>query len=61
MISLADARRILGPAAHNLSDGEMLSIRDSLRELAEIALETKAEGIQPSLENHLPASPAKKN
>jgi hypothetical protein len=47
MISLADSKRILGSAAQNLSDQEILSIRDLLRELAEIALETKVENIQP--------------
>jgi hypothetical protein len=41
MISLADSKRILGPDAHNLSDEEIANIRDLLRELAEIALETK--------------------
>ncbi len=43
MISLSDSRRILGPAAQNLSDEEILRIRDLLHELAEIALETKVE------------------
>jgi hypothetical protein len=44
MISLADSRRILGPATQNLSDEEILRIRDLLYELAEIALEAKVEG-----------------
>jgi hypothetical protein len=44
MISLADSRRILGPAAQNFSDDEILFIRDLLHELAEIALETTIEG-----------------
>ena len=43
MISLADSRRILGSTAQNLSDEEILRIRDLLQELAEIALETKVE------------------
>jgi hypothetical protein len=43
MISLADSRRILGPAAQNFSDEEILGIRDLLQELAEIALEAKDE------------------
>jgi hypothetical protein len=54
MLSLADSKRILGSAAQNLSDEEILSIRDSLRELAEIALETKAENIQRHLVPALP-------
>jgi hypothetical protein len=44
MISLTDSRRILGPAAQNFSDEEILRIRDLLHELAEIALEAKVEG-----------------
>lgn len=44
MIPLADARRILDATAQNLSDEEVLRIRDLLQELAEIALETKVEG-----------------
>jgi len=52
MISLADSRRILGSTAQNLSDEEILRIRDLLHELAEIALETKVEGHPaPSLLN----------
>jgi hypothetical protein len=35
MISLADSRRILGPAAQNFSDEEIMLIRDLLHELAE--------------------------
>ena len=44
MISLADSRRILGPAAQNFSDEEILRIRDLLHELAELALEAQVEG-----------------
>ena len=40
MISLPECKRILGSIADNLSDSEVLSIRDGLRELAEIALDT---------------------
>ena len=47
MISLADSRRILGSTAQNLSDEEILRIRDLLQEWAEIALETKVES-QPA-------------
>jgi hypothetical protein len=44
MISLAESKRMLGPAAQNLSDEEILRIRDLLHELAELALEAKVEG-----------------
>jgi hypothetical protein len=43
MLSLADSKRILSSVARNMSDEEILDIRDSLRELAEIALEIQAE------------------
>jgi len=46
MISLPECRRILGSTAQSLSDGEVLSIRDALRELAEIALETISERME---------------
>jgi len=52
MISLADSKRILGRAAQNLSDDEILSIRDSLRDLAEIFLEIKVESARSSLDNY---------
>jgi len=54
MISLNDARRLLGAAAKSLSDEEILSQRDALRELAEIALETRAERIQHRLLQNTP-------
>ena len=43
MISLPECRRILGSTAERFSDNEILSIRDALRELAELALETMAD------------------
>ena len=41
MLTLADCRRILGETAKDLSDEEVLKIRDQLRELAEIAVENR--------------------
>jgi hypothetical protein len=41
MLSIAECRQILGATAESLSDEEVLNIRDSLRELAEIGFETK--------------------
>jgi hypothetical protein len=45
MISLSECRRILGSTARELSDAEVLSIRDALRGLAEIALESLTDPI----------------
>ena len=44
MITLADCRRILGETAKSLSDEEVLKVRDQLRELAELALESRSAG-----------------
>jgi len=41
MLSLDECKRTLGPVAEKLSDEEILDIRDALRELAEIAWETR--------------------
>ena len=40
MLTVMECRRLLGPAGEGLSDAEILEIRDTFRELAEIALET---------------------
>ncbi len=48
MISLTDARRMLDPTAQSLSDEEVLRLRDAVRELAEIALEARAERLELS-------------
>lgn len=42
MLSIDDCRKILAETAKDLSDMEVLDIRDQLRELAGIALETQA-------------------
>ena len=42
MLTAMECRRLLGPVADGLSDKEILEIRDTFRELAEIALETLA-------------------
>ena len=52
MIALSECRRILGSTAQSLSDDEVLSIRDALRELAEIALETLDDRAKSSVNNY---------
>jgi len=54
MISLPECRRILGATAERFSDDEMLSIRDALRELAELALETMDDYKQRKAINYQP-------
>ena len=49
---------MLGPAGQNLSDEEILKIRDAMWELAEIIYETK---IKPKLDNHTRPSRSEPN
>lgn len=54
MISLSECRRILGQTAKRLSDDEVSGIRDALRELAEITLETLDDGAKNGVNNYPP-------
>ena len=54
MISLHECRRILGSTGERFSDDEILSIRDALRELAELALETMDDYKQRNVVNYPP-------